>query len=118
MRLTREEALEFHRQMWTDMQKALGDNPFPNERFAFMHKWIENHFPHGTRVLYDCFLCEYGRQKCNTLFPCAYCPIAWNPYCGSAGCNPGKYYVDFYGLKDYRFTPISRILALLEREDV
>lgn len=118
MRLTKEQALELHRQMWSDMQKALGDNPFPNERFAFMRKWIEEHFPHGTRVLYDCFLCEYARQKCNTLFPCAYCPIAWNPYCGSAGCNPGKYYVDFYGLKDYRFTPISRILPLPEREGV
>ena len=37
-KLTREEAIALHREMWADMQANLGDNPNCVERVAFKKK--------------------------------------------------------------------------------
>ena len=105
--LTREEAIILHRQMWTDMQAELGDNPSYQERVEFKGKWIDEHFP-NERVNSDCFLCEYAQSVTKDSFTrCRECPIAWNsglfPNCKSDGA-------------DYRYSPISVILAFPERE--
>lgn len=105
--LTREEAIKLHREMWTDMQAELGDNPSYQERVVFKKKWVEEHFP-GEHVNSDCFLCEYAQHVTKDSFTrCRNCPIAWNsglfPKCKSDGA-------------DYRYSPISVILALPERE--
>lgn len=119
--LTRERALELHRQMWGDMQAELGDNPWPMERESFKERWIKEHFP-GEHVMCDCFLCQYGteveRRVLRGKGMCAYCPIDWSP--GSALNMPGcAFPLSLYReghYVDYRRSPISKILALPERE--
>ena len=58
MQLTREEALKYHRMMWTDMQTALGDKPSFRQRDAFKQEWCKEHFPEE-KIESHCFLCEY-----------------------------------------------------------
>lgn len=104
MQLTREEALKYHRQMWTDMQKALGDNPTLKERCEFKIRWCEAHFP-NEEIDSHCFLCEYVNQTEND---CDYCPIKWDDDYDQDAC--------VFGGVNYGTSPISVILALPERE--
>lgn len=102
MKLTKEEAVAFHIEMWTAMKEALGDDPRADARKAFKKKWCEEHFP-GEGIMSHCFLCEYAYQHSDS---CSRCPVNWgdNDYCG------GRYH--------YLYAPISKILALPVREDV
>lgn len=116
MKLTREEALKLHRQMWSDMQKELGNCPSCEQRNRFKHRWCRKnereHFKNywyldhtpGAMPRCDCYLCEYTKQidadDCNSG-----CPIDW----GGSDCMHGK--------TDFRYSPISEILALPEREE-
>ena len=105
MKLTREEALRLHRQMWMDMQTALGDNPSLFDRTEYKIKWCEEHFP-AEEIDNHCFLCEYVHK--NYCDDCDCCPIKWDDNydddcCGLGGVN-------------YGYSPISEILALPERE--
>ena len=106
--LTRERAIELHRQMWTDMQRRLGDNPTDIERLLFKSRWCEEHSPYG-KILNDCFLCEYvtyyanERTKHKDCGEC--CPIKW----ADGSCILGE--------KRYNNMPISELLALPERSD-
>ena len=99
MNLTREQALTLHRQMWTDMQKDLGDRPGGNSRDWYKRQWIKKHFP-DEDIIGNCFLCEY----CNS---CHRCPVVWpaepEGYCCTGDLN-------------YTTLPISELLALPERE--
>ena len=104
MELTREDALKLHRQMWTDMQEALGDNPTLNERCEFKIEWCETHFP-NEEIESHCFLCEYVRQ---TKGDCDNCPIKWDDDYDQDTCC--------FGGVNYGSSPISVILALPERE--
>jgi hypothetical protein len=101
MKLTKEEAVRLHIEMWTAMKKALGDRPKPIDRKNFKEKWCKEHFPDDD-IMSFCFLCEYDYQCEND---CKYCPIAW----------PGG---DCNGKVSYLFSPISEILALPVRADV
>lgn len=108
MELTRERALELHRQMWTDMQQELGDNPNILEREHYKRLWCQEHFP-DEGIQDHCFLCEYAHNKYKSDggFSCKYCPIKWD------------YDVCFDGgsvKKSYRNMPISELLALPERD--
>ena len=100
MILTREEALKYHRQMWTDMQKELGDNPTRYNRVIFKERWCREHFP-KSKIACDCFLCEYVFN--NSKHTCKECPVVWP----DEDCHRNGYYYD---------APISEILALPERE--
>lgn len=103
MELTREEALKLHRQMWSDMQKELGDCPTREERIEFKHYWCLDHTPESLPKSW-CYLCEYTKQIIP--YDCANsCPIDW----GGRDC--------MYGKVDYRYSPISKILALPERKE-
>lgn len=100
MKLTKGQALELHRQMWTDMQTEFGDNPSCVQRQLFKACWCNKHFPEEC-IESNCFLCEY----CDD---CDDCPIKWDydpqhDHCGGLGVN-------------YARSPISEILALPERE--
>lgn len=112
-KLTREEAVALHREMWADMQANLGDNPSYQERVVFKRKWVEKYFS-NEHVNSNCFLCEYAESVVEDSFTrCRACPIAWNshliPNCRpSWGCGTAKV--------DYRYSPISAILVLPERE--
>ena len=113
MKLTREEALKYHRQMWGDMLKDIGDIDNANLRTNYKAEWCKKHFP-GENIDNYCFCCEYDLNTDGMC--CVHCPIEWPkdedgyPNC----CNPifngeesGEYYL---------FAPISEILALPERE--
>ena len=105
MKLTREEALKLHRQMWTDMQKVFGDTPDLIERFEYKNEWCKKHFP-KEQIEAHCFLCEYTKQYGE--YCCDHCPIKWDEdddydCCTGLGVN-------------YEHSPISVILALPERE--
>ena len=101
MELTKGQALELHWQMWTDMQKELGDNPSFGQRDEFKAKWCETHFP-NEKVDYNCFLCEYVSQHHGDECDC--CPIKWDDNCIDDCCMLGGV--------NYRYSPISEILAL------
>ena len=108
MKLTREEALKYHRQMWSDMQKELGDNPRSIDRSDFKRRWCEEHFPEEC-VESNCFLCAY--DDCHGYEACEFCPIDW-PYKDEHG-NPN---CSRESKTNWHSSPISEILALPERE--
>lgn len=106
-KLTKEKALEFHRQMWSDMQEKLGDNPSFLARLNFKEKWCEeNGF---VNVDTNCFLCEYSIQHRTDHLSCN-CLIDWKPLTGKNYCMNTK-----DNGSDYRDAPISKILALSEK---
>ena len=99
--LTREKALELHRQMWSDMQKEFVDCPTYEQRKVFKARWCLEHTPE-TRVYAYCYLCEYMNQIGDG---CSNCPINW----GEGTCVGDKV--------NYHRSPISEILALPERKE-
>lgn len=113
MDLTREEALKLHRQMWSDMQNDLGDNPDGEDREAYKADWCDEHGFGNTKNY--CFLCEYSHDK--SVWFCRHCPVKWPTWLGTCFSallgNGTKLKGDYY-----QVAPISEILALPEREDV
>ncbi len=108
MKLTREQALKLHRQMWTDMQKELGDNPSHGERERFKESWRKEHL--GFKIENNCVLCEFTHQlpiKWHEI-NCYECPIDWKSSRNWIACEGDG--VCWY------YSPISEILALPERE--
>ena len=103
--ITRENALKLHRQMWSDMQRDLGDCPSLNDRLKYKDQWCRKHFG-NIFIVNDCFLCEYVEgidpdADCEDS-----CPIKWvDGSCMSD--NP---------VNNYETMPISKLLALPERE--
>lgn len=113
MKLTKEQALFYHRQMWLDMQRDLGDNPYWIQRKDYKRKWIKDHFPEladdknddvfAEIIRNNCFLCEYADEE----FEDCVCPIEW---------PRGKCETCVNESDDWRYMPISKLLALPERE--
>ena len=106
MELTRERALELHRQMWSDMQRDLGNNPYTFEREQYKRQWCQEHFP-SEHIRDNCFLCEYAEKMTFLGVNCNNCPIEWDfNVCFDGGSVK----------KSYRNMPISELLALPERK--
>lgn len=63
MKLTREEALKLHKQMWGNMKKKYGDYPSHRERHDFKEHFITKYFGEDEDFENDCFLCEYALHK-------------------------------------------------------
>lgn len=110
MELTREKALSYHRQMWSDMQRDLGDEPLREQRFAYKRKWIKNHFPELVDknsdyeiIRNNCFLCEYVDEN----YGWCDCPIDWP----AGRCEDGEHKSE----ENWDYMPISELLALPER---
>lgn len=115
-KLTKKQALELHRQMWTDMMNSLGENPDPIDRIDFKSdwckKWCETHDYERECIDCDCFLCECS-------IDCPDCIVDWGkaeditvPMGGYGKCtNPYKGYGRYY-----LSAPIPLILAVPERE--
>lgn len=105
MKLTREEALIYHRQLWSDMMEVLGDNPPEWSRMSFKSDWCKKHFP-DEHITNNCFLCEYAfKHNLDVTHACdLYCPIKWK----RRNCMSGLIY--------YGNMPIPELLALPERE--
>jgi len=109
MDLTREKALKLHQQMWSDMQKELGDCPAQYERHRFKMKWVREKFPKEA-VCSNCFLCEYVNSAQD--HKCSCCPINWGR--DGESTNSCEKTISGIGV-DWRRSPISEILALPER---
>lgn len=113
MELTKERALELHRQMWSDMQKVFGDKPSWIQRINYKREWIKDHCPELAKdkndyvyeeiIRNNCFLCEYAGEE----FEDCVCPIEWP----RGKC---EHYIE--DEDDWRYMPISKLLALPERE--
>lgn len=76
-RLTKEKALNLHRQMWIDMLLVLGNNPDGMAHSEFKRNWLlVNNYKN---VECNCFLCEYNyqQQKIGKDW-CEFCPIDWS----------------------------------------
>jgi len=112
MNLTRERALELHRQMWTDMREELGDNPPRIMRGDYKRYWLRKHFPELAEIddyeliRNNCFLCEYAGDD----YGYCECLIDWP--CGR--CEDGDEDEDE---RNWSYMPISELLALPERGD-
>ena len=107
MKLTKEQALELHRRMWSDMQNILGDCPHSDKREDYKIEWCRDCFLNESISSY-CFLCEYDDQFDDRF--CAHCPIDWsNGGEDDDSCIRGRF--------TYTMSPISDILALPVRED-
>lgn len=118
--LTREEALQLHREMWTDMQKELGDCPSAKDRKRYKGKWVREHG--YTDVLSNCFLCEYVVNKPRDRYgvdSCTLCPIDWGSLSddGFGSCTSTYCFESREGDAIYTDAPISEILALPERSE-
>lgn len=100
MKLTKEQAIKLHKQMWTDMMNSLGDNPTKEERTLYKEKWCKINFP-NYNIHVNCFLCEYIHSS--STLTCDDCPIIWPKY----WCKYNNYYLT---------APISEIIALPERK--
>lgn len=126
LKLTREEALKLHREMWSAMREALCDAPTQQNRELFKTTWCESHFPDNS-ITHHCFLCEYARFENghNSMYYdsptgvcCKACPIDWEydndnnfDFELDAACESD-------GGIDWRSCSISKILALNEiKED-
>lgn len=105
LELTKEKALELHRQMWSDMRKELGDNPSYLERLVFKNEWCKNY---GFMDVYaSCFLCEYSVQHHPIRGKGCNCPIDWKQLTGIESCSSDR--------GGYDESAISDILNLPER---
>ena len=115
-KLTKEEAISLFRQMWTDMQTELGDDPNHIDRRAYKQVWCHKHFPNES-IMSNCPLCEYAYQRHVAAgekgLGCRFCPIGWP----SRPFSYGVVIPDCQGPQmHYLFNRISEILALPERE--
>lgn len=112
--ITKERALELHREMWQDMQRDLGDNPNGESRYDYKKDWCLRHGFY--QVDCYCFLCEYvSRQK--GYRKCRDCPIDWSPLSIYSSYNADCTDVYTHGVENiYKCAPISEILALPIKE--
>lgn len=108
MKLTREEAIKFHKLMWMEMQDELGDNPSHDEREKFKKSWCKEHL--GFEIENNCVLCEFTQQSPRMWHDvdCHKCPIDWKSSRVWIACEGD-------GVCWYK-SPISEILALEERK--
>lgn len=111
MKLTLEEALKLHREMWSDMQRELGDCPKGYDREEFKINWCIERFPEQM-IACNCFLCEFDEQYSNMM--CSNCPIVWESLSDDGKDNCCSQYKGIGG-EIYKNAPISEILALPER---
>ena len=119
--MTKEEALTYHRMMWSDMAEEYGDNPTAKERENFKTAWVLEHF--NKRFMHSCVLCEFVKKNYFDNTMCCYCPIDWSPLedpeeivVASGRCY-NSYKNGGAGGAIYLDAPISEILALPEREE-
>lgn len=100
--LTDAEILYLHKWLWSDMQKALGDDPRPSDRTAYKDIWCTEH---DLNIPHNCFLClnaERYDPRLGIQQECDQCLVEW---------PKGKCYSDFFFL----FKRISDILDLPTR---
>lgn len=112
-KMTFEEAVKHHRDMWEEMQRTIGDKPTKLERVMFKSTYTARF---GS-CLNLCFLCEYAATEADEncdLNMCSYCPVDWTDLAEAGDPDTGTclaLYKDGYD-PIYRCAPISEILNL------
>lgn len=95
--LTREQAIQLHVEMWTDMKNAgVSDNM--HARYEFKEQWCKDH---GIKLFNHCALCEYAYQQNDhsDICMCIFCPGHWesdDPGCMCVTNIEGKNWYDMY----------------------
>lgn len=114
--LTADEAYAKHIEMWTAMQKELGDNPRHSDREQFKEEWCREH---GEDYIDNyCYLCQYddeqfGNSRTGNCGDCGdRCLVDW----GEVYVSARRYTGCCSGMTRYAISPISEILALPRRE--
>lgn len=125
LRQTREEAIKWHRRMWTEMGVIEGDNCHIYARVWFKQRYVRENFP-GVDVTNDCFLCNYAlsksldnsKEKLGTpdldfasAHMCEYCPLNWGYADNYLDCE------DNYAGINWDSGSCSLIAGLEERTD-
>ena len=120
--LSKEEAIELHRQMWQDMYDA--NIPIGTiERNLYKEHWLEVHGIEG--ILCSCFLCHYACQQWEANgfvgdFYCRYCPLSWRKPCSPPLAYIDEFYCEqgrdniFY---DWRYASANTIANLPVKEE-
>lgn len=102
-RLTDAEILCMHKWMWTDMQKALGDNPSPSDRIDYKDIWCDER---DLIIPHNCFLCLNAQRydpKQGNVRNCDQCLVVWP----DGNCHSTGFFL---------YSKISDILDLPTRE--
>lgn len=91
MKLTKEQAIEKHREMWNWITDKIIEEKNVQNIYGLKQTYCENKFP-NQYILNYCFLCEYskeyGRENCSL------CPLDWESKCNNFMCE------DKYNISD------------------
>lgn len=128
MNLTREEAIRFHRDMWTWIAKqeeglTLSSNPIDrmHERYELKREYLNLCHIDPMDIESACFLCEYSLQQARLHedpipyeSQCRYCPLDWGD---SASEIPCQYTDDEEEVENphWVYSPAEMIANLPER---
>lgn len=118
MSFTREDALKYHREMWSKIREEYGDNATNQERTKAKIKYL---LSKGHACDNNCYLCEYSieensKEKVKDF--CTLCPIDWTALADEDDPDRGTCVALYKNSYDciYKCAPIDEILALPERE--
>lgn len=119
--ISRNEALNLHKAMWSGLKYKYGDNC--SNRRRLKEEWLKlNGFDEPAQVKDYCFLCEYAYQQIKAHHDwknhlCYYCPIDWRPQEKKETEREGEPFACENFLKTcWQEAPISTILNLPERK--
>jgi hypothetical protein len=121
---TKEDAINLHKQMWSDMLKHEKETQqvfTPLDKIRFKKEWCITYF--GREISNNCILCEYAQyqlSQSNNQFEeldekirhCVFCPLSW----GSNENNliKGKSLCE-NNVVDWRWNSITQIIDLKEK---
>lgn len=122
-KLTKEQAIAEHRKMW----RWIAVETLKREKMVYKEDYLEKYFP-DEDICYDCFCCEYGKQKTNSEedIRCNFCPLDWGSDCSTTQCIDKSYPADdnlfilWEFTSDWKFAAklAKQIAELPERKDV
>ena len=118
MSFTREEALKYHREMWSKIREKYGNNATNPQRWKVKREYLSSK---GHECDNNCYLCDYAveEQEKNWVDDfCTLCPIDWSALADEDDPERGKCIALYKNGYDSinKCAPIDEILALPERE--
>lgn len=70
--MTREEAIQKHREMWTAMSEEISNDSIFFDRAGFKHNYLTKN---KEKMRHNCYLCDFSGENCDR------CPINWCDKC-------------------------------------
>lgn len=96
MKLTREKAIELHRNMWNwiadriEKLKIVVNIYYYKKEYCDINKYYF--------ILHKCFCCEYASRKCYVGYMCQMCPLDWESKTNYMMCENAESENDYKGL--------------------